>query len=271
MALSAVLLAGAAGAGEAPERVVSINLCTDQLAMLVAGPGQLISVSYLARDPHSSAMAEEARAYPVNRGRAEEIFLLAPDLVLGGTFSTPGTVAMLRRMGVRVELLPPAESFEDIAEHLREVGRLLGQEEKAEAMAEAVEARLAALPDAPADPQRLAIYGANGATSGQGGLSAEIVERSGFANITQELDLPPTGWLPLERLVLADPDLVLTAQRFPGASRAEAILDHPALAALSGRWDGEALTGADWVCGLPQTLDAVDRLVELRRTIGAAP
>ena len=30
------------------------------LAMLVAAPGQLVSVSYLARDPRSSAMAEEA-------------------------------------------------------------------------------------------------------------------------------------------------------------------------------------------------------------------
>ena len=263
--LSAALLAGAAGAGDAPGRVVSINLCTDQLAMLLAAPGQLVSVSYLARDLRSSAMAEEARAYPVNRSGAEEIYLLAPDLVLGGTFSTPGTVAMLRRMGVRVELLPPAESFADIAAHIREIGRLLGQEARAEAMAAGVEARLAAVPPPPVERPRLALYGANGATSGQGGLSAEIVARAGFANITEGLDLPPTGRLALERLVLADPDLVLTARRFPGASEAEAILDHPALAALTGGRDGQALTDADWVCGLPQAVGAVERLVALRQ------
>jgi iron complex transport system substrate-binding protein len=255
----------------APARVVSINLCTDQLAMLLAAPGQLISVSYLARDRRSSAMAEAAQGYPVNRSRAEEIFLLAPDLVLGGTFSTPGTVAMLRRMGVRVELLPPAEGFADIAAHLRAIGRLLGQEEKAEAMAAAFEARLAALPAPPPERPRLALYGANGATSGQGGLSARIIDAAGFSNIAADLDLPLTGWLPLERLVLADPDVVLTPARFPGASEAEAILDHPALAALSGRWDGEALTGADWVCGLPQSLDAVERLVDLRLALEGAP
>jgi iron complex transport system substrate-binding protein len=209
-------------------------------------------------------MAGEAAGFPVNRARAEEIFLLAPDLVLGGTFSTPGTVSMLRRMGVRVELLPPAESFADISAHIRATGRLLGQEARAEAMAAALEARLAALPAAPENPPRLALYGANGATSGQGGLSAELVARAGFANVSGEIDLPPTGRLALERLVLADPDLVLTARRFPGASEAEAILDHPALAALTGARDGETLTDADWVCGLPQAMDAVERLLALR-------
>jgi iron complex transport system substrate-binding protein len=273
--LSVVLLAGTAGAGEAPargapERVVSINLCTDQLAMMLAAPGQLVSVSYLARDPRSSTMADEARAYPVNRSGAEEIYLLDPDLVLGGTYSTPGTVAMLRRMGVRVELLPPADSFADIARQIREVGTLVGQAAKAEAMAAAFEARLAALPAPPGDPPRLALYGANGATSGRTGLSAEIVARAGFGNVADGLDLPRTGWLPLERLVMADPDIVLTSARYPGASQAEAILDHPALAALSGRWNGEALTDADWVCGLPQTLDAVERLIDLRLALGAA-
>ena len=50
-------LAPAAPAGAAPLRVVSINLCTDQLAMLLAAPGQLVSVTHLARDPEASVMA----------------------------------------------------------------------------------------------------------------------------------------------------------------------------------------------------------------------
>ena len=54
------LLVSQATANEAPERVVSMNLCTDQLAMLLAGPGQLASVTYIATHPRASAMAEEA-------------------------------------------------------------------------------------------------------------------------------------------------------------------------------------------------------------------
>ena len=67
-----------------PRRVVSINLCTDQLAMMMAGPGQLVSVSHLAGDPTYSTMPEAAAAYPANRGLAEEVYLLKPDLVLAG-------------------------------------------------------------------------------------------------------------------------------------------------------------------------------------------
>ena len=60
---AAALLVAALPAVAAPRRVVSMNLCTDQVAMLLAAPGQLISVSDLAQDPRMSPMArsEERR------------------------------------------------------------------------------------------------------------------------------------------------------------------------------------------------------------------
>ncbi len=273
VAVLAALLAGAAGAAcaadEAPGRVVSINLCTDQLAMQLAAPGQLVSVSYLARDPRSSAMAEAARDWPVNRSRAEEIYLLEPDLVLGGTWTTPATVSMLRRLGIRVELLAPADTFEETARQIREVGRLLGRDAAGEAMAQAFEARLAAFPPVPADPPRVALYAANGLTSGRGSLADEIIRRAGFRNVADAVSLPATGRLALERLILAEPDLVVTSRTYPGQSQSEAILAHPALEAYRARTAAGAITDADWVCGLPQTLDAVERMIDLRLSLEA--
>ena len=63
LTLAALVQTGAAWAeadapAPVPARVVSINLCTDQLAMLLAAPGQLLSVSHLAREPQSSSMLE---------------------------------------------------------------------------------------------------------------------------------------------------------------------------------------------------------------------
>jgi hypothetical protein len=91
--------AGSAAA-EAPRRVVSMNLCTDQLAMLIAAPGQLRSVSHLATDPSASAMAEEALDHDINHGLAEEIYLMRPDLVIAGSFSNRATLDMLRRLEI---------------------------------------------------------------------------------------------------------------------------------------------------------------------------
>lgn len=250
---------------EPPRRVVSINLCTDQLAMLLAAPGQLVSVSYLARDPRTSAMAAEALDYPVNRSRAEEVYLMEPDLVLGGTYSTPGAVSMLRRLGVRVETLPPAMSFEDIVAQVEEVGSLLGREEEAARLAAHIRARLAELDTVERRP-RVALYSANGITSGRGTLADEIVRRAGFDNVADEIDLPPGGRLSLERLVLSDPDVILAAQPFPGASRSEAVLTHPVLDAIPAFRAVGAVRDGAWVCGLPQTIEAVHDLARLRQT-----
>ncbi|MEO0811096.1 MAG: hypothetical protein AAFW82_10790, partial [Pseudomonadota bacterium] len=56
--IAALVSANASDA--APRRVVSMNLCTDQLAMLLAAPGQLYSVSYLAGRTDASVLADRA-------------------------------------------------------------------------------------------------------------------------------------------------------------------------------------------------------------------
>ena len=94
-----------------PQRVVSMNLCTDQLAMMLAAPSQLLSVSFLASDPQASVMAEDAKSYEANYGRAEEIYLLDPDLVLAGSYTNPATDDILRRLNVPVVVMEPARSI----------------------------------------------------------------------------------------------------------------------------------------------------------------
>ena len=261
-------MAGAAVAAP-PERVVSMNLCTDQLAMLLADPGQLVSVSHLALDPLSSAMVEEARAYPVNRGGAEQIYLMHPDLVLAGTYTARASVDLLRGLGITVVEIPPADTLADVAAHMRLIGAALGHEERGEAMAAAFEARLAALP-APGQAVDAAIYYPNGYTAGSGTLSDEILTLTGFRNIGAEAGLTGGGTLPLERLVMAAPQVVVTSTPYPGASRSEEILVHPALAALRADAAQASVRDADWVCGTPHILNAIDTMIATRRAVEGA-
>lgn len=62
----ALFVRNPADAADSPKRVVSINVCTDQLAILLAREGQLQSVSYLSQDPELSVMAAKARQLPAN-------------------------------------------------------------------------------------------------------------------------------------------------------------------------------------------------------------
>jgi len=252
---------------DAPARVVSMNLCTDQMAMLLAAPGQLISVSDIASDPLTSPMAEQAAAYPANFGGAEQIYLLDPDLVLAGVYSDPATVSMLRRLGIRVEQLDLVRSLAEVPERLAEMGALLGREAETDALIAAYHADLAAL-SAPPDGPRAAFYYPNGYTLGTGTLSHEILTHAGFTHIADELGRSSSGRLALELLVVATPELVIGSTPYPGASRSEAILRHPALQALIAAGEGH-VSGPDWVCGTPHVLTALRRLSETRTRMEA--
>jgi iron complex transport system substrate-binding protein len=266
LTLLAVAALMAAPLAAAPERVVSINLCTDQLAMLLAAPGQLVSVSWIARDPLSSAMAAEAMDWPVNHGQAEEVFMLHPDLVLAGTYTTRATVEMLERLGIPVIQFAPVNSLAETRQAILDTGAALGRDEAAAAMAadfDATLARIAATVPA-GDGPTAALYFANGYTSGAGSLSGELMQSAGFRNITDDGPLAGRWRLALEELILAGPGFIVTGETYPGTSNAEELLRHPALAEIMQSRDGIGLSDADWVCGAPHVLRALDRLATAR-------
>jgi iron complex transport system substrate-binding protein len=269
-ALAWLALAGAALA-EPPERVVSINLCTDQLALLVAGEGQLVSVSRFAADPGASNLPEAAARLVPNAGSAEQVFLLAPDLVLADAYDNPATLDMLRRLGIRVELFSPIETLEGVSAALLRMGRLLGREARAREVVAAYEAELARLAAAAEGlpRERAAFFYANSYTSGAGTLAEAILDRAGLANAARERGLAGSARLPLEVLVRERPFLVRTTH-ISGRSPALAYapLGHPALEALAA--DGRsAVIEERWqVCGTPFVTRAIAALLAARRGEG---
>lgn len=260
---AALVLTGAVADAGPPAQVVSINLCTDQLALLLAAPGQLVSVSKLAHDPSSSAMATVAQVYPANDSRAEEVYLLAPDLVLAGTFTDPATLQMLRDLGVAVEVFAPALSLAEIPERLAQMGRALGREAEAQAQIDAFEAELTRLDDAGPGRPRAALYYVNSYTSGHRTLAGDILRAAGFDNVADEAGLADGGTLALEQLVMLAPEVIVRGRDYPGRARAEDTLTHPALRGLNARISA-TLTDRDWLCGTPLVLNPVRRLRALR-------
>ena len=269
----ALTLGGGAGAAQTapPARVVSMNLCTDQLALMLAAPGQLVSVSYLAHDGSVAPLRAAARALPANRGLAEEIYLLQPDLVLAGRYSTVATVAMLERLGMPVIRFEPENSLDDIEDALIRMGAALGREARARALIADFRADRARLQEhlrqarAEADGPRAVLYSARGWTGGSQTLAGDILRAAGLRNLADELGLAWGGMVALESLLMADPDRLILGQpgRSPeGWSEARALLHHPALRHSRAYRAGVATNDRDWVCGTPFVLDAVARLID---------
>jgi len=267
-AAALAIVAGAAVYGETPQKVVSMNVCTDQLAMLVAGEGQLYSLSALAIDPRISGMVEEARAFHINSARAEEIYLMKPDLVLAGTYTARASVEMLERLGVPVLRLAPASSLADVPLRLRQIGAALGREARAAELVEAFEAGLARLAAAaPVIRPRAVGYAANGYTSGAHTLPDEMIAAAGFINIASELGIDYGGRMPLERLAMSAPDLVMSSTPYAGASRAEEVPQHPVVRAVTGGGAPVSMVSRDWACGTPLVLRAIEELVAKREAL----
>ena len=266
LALSAGLCAGPVLA-DTPQRVVSMNLCTDQLAMMLAAPGQLHSVSHIALDERVSAMTDKAASYEINRGLAEEIYLMQPDLVIAGAFSDRATVDMLRRLDIPVAVFDPASSLADVRDRISRMGEVLHRQTAADTMLAEFDARLEALTAEVRRNPRAVLYYANGYTSGDNSLAGQILLAAGFSNAANETGYAAGRKLPLEVLAVTDPEIVITASPYPGASRSEEVLDHPVVQSLRQTSAGATLIDHDWVCGTPYVLRAVENLSAARQRL----
>lgn len=253
--------------GAAPSRMVSTNVCTDQYAMLIAGEGQLLSVSHLASDPHASVMVEAAKAYKTNHGRAEEIFLMQPDLVLAGTYTARATVELMRRLGFRVELFEPVKDFSDVREQMVRIGKLLGREERAAELVAQLDAGLAAA-DGVASGKTAVAWSANSYAAGAGTFTDATMQAAGLTNPLAEQGIRGGGRVPLEVLLTVKPDLVITsATPYDAPARAQGNLRHQAFHDAFGGERQIGIPDAYWTCGTPFTLEAI-RI--LRDAAGAA-
>jgi iron complex transport system substrate-binding protein len=251
-----------------PERIVSINVCTDQLLLLVADRSQIRAVTHLAANPFFSNWAARAKGLPRTRGLAEEVMTLRPDLVLAGPFSPKATVALLRRLRFRVAVLPVASSLDDVRKNIRQVGRLTGNAARAEKVVAGFDTRLRRQPT-PARRPTVAFYWLGGYSTGSATLAGDAARAAGFENLADRAGLAHVGPLPMETLISGRPDaLVLAVSRDDPPSLSRQVLHHPALRRLLRDRPWTTVPSRLWVCGTPAVADAVDRLKALRRKVG---
>lgn len=255
MALLLGLVVAATPALARPHRIVSLNLCADALVLRLADRADVRSVSWLARDPENSVVAAEAASVPVNRGLAEEVAALQPDLVVVGAFTARSTVALLRRLGMPILELRVPQDLDGVRAQIRQVAAAIGQTERGEAMIAAMDDRLAAI-RRPASPPLAVVLRPNGFTAGRGSLVDEILRQAGIRNLAAEQGLENFGEIPLERVALSGVRLLILNQpenRAP--SLGEAVLDHPILAALPDL-HMVRVPARLWTCGGPEVADA---------------
>lgn len=247
---------------ESPARVVSINLCTDQLLLMLARPEQIASVSRLALEPNSSFMAETAANYPVNDAKIEQLLSLHPDLVLASGFAPHPVVRILRQLGYRVEMLPLSNNVEEIRQNIRLMARLLNADEKGETLLTEMDRRLERIASStPRTASTALFYQPRGYTSGLDTLQHEALLLAGWRNLSAELGIKGYNSIDLESLLLANPQQIFSSVYAPGTdSLAQRQMHHPALDWITQRRPIINIPYKYWICGGPMIADAVEML-----------
>jgi iron complex transport system substrate-binding protein len=256
----AIGLAFVATAQAKPLRVVSTNVCADQLALLLA-PEHVVSVSFNAADPNISNFAEQAKPIPTNAARAEEIVLLKPDLILGDVYEGARVTRFAQVSGIPVQLVGAGASIADVRQIIRDAARALGEDARGDAEIARMDARLKAIAHDD-NLVRTLVYEPSGITSGKGTLTDELLAAAGLHNLAPDL-MPGSsyGALPLELVITAAPDLLLIDDSYSGSqSIAQRLLQHPAFRALKGRTRVSSIPSRLWLCPGPWIAEAAERL-----------
>ena len=173
----------------APRRVVSFNLCADQLVIALADPQQIAGLSPYAADPALSVMADEARSFRRLDWQAEATISLQPDLVLVGPNDRPVTRRLLTAQKLRVLDVALVTDVAAARAQIAELAALLGHPERGEGLLAALaaaQARLAAVPRAPSRPR----WWSSAAAIPQGpqSLAAALVAEAGLAPACRRAD-----------------------------------------------------------------------------------
>lgn len=249
-----------------PQRIASLNLCTDQLLLMLAPRSRIASVTDWAARPESSYMAVAAQGIPTNHGSVETVLPQNPDLILASEYTDVTLLQVLRRLGYRVEILSVPQNLAQARAYILHFGELVGEEMAAQRVVDAMDERLRRIDARVAGTQTTelaAAYAPNGLTVGRGAVLAEIIERAGWRNLGNELPIHGYGQISLEQLLVAQPRLLvldITAANH-GDSIAHGYLAHPALSALKQHVRTVVVPPTLSECVGPNTVDAIELLV----------
>jgi iron complex transport system substrate-binding protein len=273
----------------APQRILPANAgSVDFLALLVT-PDRVVGLpetteaySPLTRLDGRGAWAALPRFASY---AGEAVLSLEPDLVLTHTWQNPETTALLRRSGLRLLSLPTPRSWEEVLQTLHLYGRVLGEEERARAVALELESRVEELARrararSPLRAMSYANFGAGGSTAGRGTTLDVVLGLAGLQNAAALAGIEGYASIDHERLLAIDPDLLVVdgAGDEGAGSQAERYLrSQPELAslrALRDPGDPSGQTSRTEVLALPSALfttvstELVTAAEELQRALG---
>lgn len=255
--LLAFSLAVAWPADAAPNRVASLNLCADELLLLIARPDQIHSVTYLSRNAAETPLWRIAQAYQANDGSLLSVAPMRPDLVVTMSGGARDQFRIAANMGIRTIDLPFAHSLAEVEDNIRRLSMVLGRPRAGASLIDRMRKLKQSAPPIRIDTIWL---GGGGQTLSADGLGAQWLALAGLRQRSV-----PGDRVSLETLLARPPDVLVRSQYRQGQySLLQSWLAHP-VAARNRKSRTFAADGRRWTCLGPLMIDEVLRLRQVIR------
>ncbi|MDD5226651.1 MAG: ABC transporter substrate-binding protein [Candidatus Omnitrophica bacterium] len=246
-----------------PQRIVSTNLCTDELLLQLVEPERVAAVTKFSADPEVSTVASQVKDIRKIQGGIEDVQACGPDLLLGGKYSHKETRRFFKRSGIPVLTFGVPKNFEDIYADIRKLSAEVGETDRGDRIIRSMQADLAALKPAPGIKKKAFFFQSGGLVPGSGTFENAIMEASGLENIAAIAGIRDYGSLSLEKMIEMKPDVLIFSsdQKEKPTVRGE-VLNHPAIRKALPDVKTVILPSAVLNCGSPASVEAVRILVE---------
>ena len=267
VAVATLALPGALSAANLP-RIVSMNVCSDQLLLTLADPEQILGLSRFSRDGWQSWAADRARRYPVLSGGAEDVLVAKPDIVVASLFDKRSTRELLKANGLHLAEFTVPRTLDEVKDQIREMGEVVQHPDRARAEIARLDAAIARARQAATDKHyRVLPLSRRGWVSGRDSLVSSLLTETGLLNPAGELGVAFGGFASLEAIISLKPDFILVSE---AGDRAEddgrAFLLHPALERFYPPEKRIVIPERLTVCGGVMLAEALDVLTaELKR------
>ena len=199
-----------------PQRIVTLALSSDEMALAMLPAQRLAALHYLADDPGISTEAAKAQAVTarVRDYNVEQLLSLQPDLVLAPDWNRQELIQTLRDAGLPVVVTKGPSSVAEVKEALQQIALAAGEPQAGQKLIEQVELEMADIAakvqNIPQAQKKTVVLISHMASyGGKGSLFDNMCRDAGVINGAAAVGLGKNDALTKEAIVAANPDVIL--------------------------------------------------------------
>ena len=199
--------ASSADGHDTTPRVISTNVCIDNILINIFGTENVVAVSNLVDDARYSHVRMLDQSIERISFDAETILNLRPSLVLISNFSNHRVVKILKDSGLKIVTVPFATKLSDISQNIQIVGTAIKQQTKAKIAADAIYQHIG---ETMPKTGKFALHiTSNNYIYGNNSLISDAIRYAGMATQEQDRFANKPGFYNIENIILSKPDYLI--------------------------------------------------------------